>query len=195
MKIKQKDINFYSVYRNSNTKNIKNHEITVLASIVGVSLILAVSSAIFFRVRTINIEKDIKTVTDEINSIFADEKFSEMGEIQSQVNELSEKSADVQKADEYIRNSSEIPSELLERISKSRYADINSYVYSSEKNSLTVEGYADSASDISEFISELRKSGECSDIEYTGYTSVSDGVKFSAVCIFETKGVVTESEY
>ncbi|HCR74364.1 MAG TPA: hypothetical protein DIW26_08395 [Ruminococcus sp.] len=168
MKIRQKDIDIYARYRSG--ERISDRKIQTIAAVLPIILTVIAVSAVIISVksRISDTENNIRSVNDRIYTL------QQNG---------SQNGREISEAFEDIISAPRITSGLISEIEKSKNISVESFLYSSENCSLEISCHSDSAAGISEFISNLRESGLCSDIVYSGYQTDEKGFAFTAVCI------------
>lgn len=188
MKIKQKDINLYTEFIKTCPDNInKNHNFNL--ALIGVfSVVLIVFVTVSVKIKAINIEHDINNMNVQIQNLCDSDEFKSISEFNEKLEMIEAAEFNIEALNKYIEYAyTDIPSEFLENIRYSgNSVNISYYSYKSSEHSLSLEGKADSPSDISAFIKKLRKYDICENIEYSGYTSSGNQYKFTAVCIFKS---------
>lgn len=195
MKIKQKDINFYDGFVRTAPVRKKQNEFFRLLSIFAISLVIISVVVICFRVRTLNLERNITTVNNQIDNIFADERLQQSRELNTKADNLVSCKENIDALSEYLKSVPQVSENLISAVADFKSVNVKSVSFNREKNLLSIEAYTDSAEDISLFVKNLRDSGGCFDVKYSGYTAEDDIFSFSVVCILNDDEAVTDIEY
>lgn len=187
MKIKQKDINLYTEFQKSRPSAIKSSEHIKLGSLIVLTLVIISAYAITLKLQINSLENSIQSADMKIDNVVNNDEFDSLNDIHSDVDEISDDIQDIETFVEYISLIPQISEKLISEIKSNDNITLKNCSYTAESSSLTIEAKAVSANDITDFIKSLRECGECYDVEYSGYTAVSDGYNFNAVCIIEDK--------
>ncbi len=187
MKIKQKDIDFYAEFYRSAPARRKSSETVKLASILILTLAVLSGAVIYYKLKVSNLESEIQSANADINDLFSNDTLNHANEINSEIDTLYLYKENIDMLTDYISSLPQISEKLISEIKKYEASEnpvtVKSCSFSSEKNSLTLEGYAFSPEDIASFVKSLRECGECYDVEYSGYKAENNIFSFSAVCI------------
>ena len=196
MKIKQKDINLYSEFIKTSSKSIKKNQNITLTLVTVFSLVLIAAVTLSVRVKTLNLQCNIEKINNDIQLLCESDELKNINAINEKEGVLEAAEDSIEALNEYIECTyPDIPADFIQNIRYSgNSVNIASYSYKSSENALSIEGNADSPSDISAFIKKLRDYGICSDIEYDGYTVSNDKYIFQASCVFSPKND-EEDEY
>lgn len=195
MKIKQKDINFYDGFVRSAPVRKKQSEFFRLLSIFVISLAVISVAVICFRVKNLNLERDITAVNNQVDSIFADERLQQSRELNTKADNLVSCRENIDALKDYLKSVPQVSENLISAAVDFKSVDVKSISFSREKNLLSIDAYTDSAEDISLFVKNLRDSGGCFDVKYSGYTAEDDVFSFSVVCTLNDDEAVTDIEY
>ena len=195
MKIKQKDINFYDGFVRSAPVRKKQSEFFRLLSIFLISLAVISVAVICFRVKNLHLERDITAVNNQVDSIFADERLQQSRELNTKADNLVSCRENIDALRKYLELVPQVSENLISAAVDFKSVSVKSISFSREKNLLSIDAYTDSAEDISLFVKNLRDSGDCFDVKYSGYTAEDDVFSFSVVCTLNDDEAVTDIEY
>ena len=187
MKIKQKDIDFYAEFYRSAPARRKNNEAVKLISMLIITLAVLSGVVAYHKIKVRNLESEIQSANADIDELFSNDALNNANEINSEIDTLYLYKDNIDMLTEYISTLPHISEKFISEIKKFEASEnpvtIKSCSFSTEKNSLSLEGYAFSPEDIASFVKSLRECGECYDVEYSGYKAENNIFSFSAVCI------------